>query len=211
MRKPDERAERAEAEPQGTGQAGSGDDHAPVRAAGVRGRSEPAAALLGPHAEQERGEEGLRGGTLETVRIRLGTESDQEFFRDLEMQTTWENLPPDDCRRLDRDQVGLALDETHAILLARPGNQIFIAEVGGERAGLLWFGPNRNLVTGEEEGWIYNVTVVPAFRGRGIGRMLIEHAEKYANEQGYEVIGLMVAVHNPAARALYHRLDYQDS
>jgi len=148
---------------------------------------------------------------LETVRIRPGSEADQEFFRELEMETTWENLPPGDSRRLDREQVELALDETHAILLARPGNQIFIAEVDGERAGLLWFGPNRNLVTGEDEGWIYNVTVVPAFRGRGLGRKLIEHAEQYANEHGYAVIGLMVAVHNPAARALYHRLDYQDS
>jgi ribosomal protein S18 acetylase RimI-like enzyme len=148
---------------------------------------------------------------LESVRIRLGTEADQEFFRELELQTTWENLPPDDSRRLDREQVELALDDTHAILLARPGNQIFIAEVDGERAGLLWFGPNRNLVTGEEEGWIYNVTVLPAFRGRGIGRRLIEHAEQHAGDQGYAVIGLMVAVHNAAARALYHRLRYQDS
>jgi ribosomal protein S18 acetylase RimI-like enzyme len=148
---------------------------------------------------------------LETVRIRPGTDADQEFFRDLELQTTWENLPPDDCARLDREQVELALDETHAILLARPGNEIFVAEVAGERAGLLWFGPNRNLVTGEDEGWIYNVTVLPAYRGRGIGRKLIEHAEKYANEQGYAVIGLMVAVHNTAAKALYHRLEYQDS
>jgi ribosomal protein S18 acetylase RimI-like enzyme len=148
---------------------------------------------------------------LEGVRIRRGTGADQAFFRDLEMQTTWENLPPEDCRRLDQEQVWLALDETHEILLARPGNVIFIAEVDGERAGLLWFGSNRNLVTGEEEGWIYNVTVLPAYRGRGIGRMLMRHAETHAGEQGYAVIGLMVAVHNSVARELYHRLDYQDS
>src|SRR5207244_1616385 len=133
------------------------------------------------------------------------------FFRDLEMQTTWENLPPDDCERLSPDQVGQALDETHEILLARPGSAIFIAEVDGERVGLLWFGGNRNLVTGEEEGWIYNVTVAPAFRGRGIGRLLLRHAENYASEQGYAVIGLMVAVHNQVARELYHRMEYQDS
>src|SRR5207245_771275 len=144
-------------EPQRAGQAGGGDDHAPVRAAGVRGRSKPAAPFLGPHPEQERGEEELKGGALETVRIRRGTEADQAFFRDLEMQTTWENLPPEDCRRLEREQVWEALDETHAFLRARPGNAIFIAEVDGARAGLLWFGPNRNLVTGEEGGGLYNV------------------------------------------------------
>ena len=57
---------------------------------------------------------------MEGVRIRRGTGADQAFFRDLEMQTTWENLPPEDCRRLDQEQVWLALDETHEILLARP-------------------------------------------------------------------------------------------
>jgi ribosomal protein S18 acetylase RimI-like enzyme len=148
---------------------------------------------------------------LDGVRIRPGTEADEAFFRDLEMQTTWENLRPEECERLEREQVWLALDETHDILRARPGNAIFIAEVDGERAGLLWFGPNRNLVTGEEEGWIYNVTVVPAYRGRGIARLLMQHAERYAHEQGYAVIGLMVAVHNAAARELYRRLDYQES
>ena len=148
---------------------------------------------------------------LEGVRIRPGTDADEAFFRELEMQTTWENLPPDDLERLDREQVWLALDETHDLLRARSGNMIFIAEVNGERAGLLWFGPNRNLVTGEEEGWIYNVTVVPDHRGRGLGRLLMQHAESHASEQGYAVIGLMVAVHNTAARELYHRLDYRDS
>jgi ribosomal protein S18 acetylase RimI-like enzyme len=133
------------------------------------------------------------------------------FFRDLEMQTTWENLPPEDCSRLTREQVWAALEETHELLLARPGNLLFVAEVDGERAGLLWFGPNRNLVTGEEEGWIYNVTVLPARRGQGIGRLLMQHAERHATQAGYAVIGLMVAVHNQTARELYHRLDYRDS
>jgi ribosomal protein S18 acetylase RimI-like enzyme len=148
---------------------------------------------------------------LSAVTIRRGTDGDMGFFRELEMQTTWENLPPEDCRRLEREQVWAALDETHDLLLARPGNVMFIAEVDGERAGLLWFGPNRNLVTGEEEGWIYNVTVLPAYRGRGIGRRLMVHAEQHARQEGYAVIGLMVAVHNPTARELYRRLNYQDS
>jgi ribosomal protein S18 acetylase RimI-like enzyme len=148
---------------------------------------------------------------LKAVQIRQGTDADMGFFRELEMQTTWENLLPEDCSRLEREQVWAALDETHEMLLARPGNVLFIAEVDGERAGLLWFGPNRNLVTGEEEGWIYNVTVLPAYRGQGIGRLLMEHAERHAKEAGFPVIGLMVAVHNQTARDLYHRLEYQDS
>jgi ribosomal protein S18 acetylase RimI-like enzyme len=148
---------------------------------------------------------------LNAVQIRRGADADMGFFRELEMQTTWENLLPEDCSRLEREQVWAALDETHELLLARPGTVLFIAEVDGQRAGLLWFGPNRNLVTGEEEGWIYNVTVLPAYRGQGIGRLLMEHAERHAHEAGFPVIGLMVAVHNQTARELYRRLEYQDS
>ena len=70
---------------------------------------------------------------MSEVRIRPGTDADEAFFRDLEMQTTWENLPPEDCERLEREQVWLALEETHAFLRARPGNAIFIAEVDGAR------------------------------------------------------------------------------
>ena len=63
---------------------------------------------------------------MEALRIREGTDADTEFFRELEMQTTWENLPPDDCQRLTQDQVWLALEETHQILMARPGHVFFM-------------------------------------------------------------------------------------
>jgi ribosomal protein S18 acetylase RimI-like enzyme len=145
------------------------------------------------------------------VRIRQGTPEDQAFFQDLEFQTTWENLPPEDQARLSPARVREALEETHEILLSRPGNALFIAETeDGRRAGLLWFGENRNLVTGEIEGWIYNITVPPEFRGQGIGTLLMRHAEAHARDEGYHTVGLMVAVHNEAARRLYERLHYQE-
>jgi ribosomal protein S18 acetylase RimI-like enzyme len=146
-----------------------------------------------------------------SIRVRKGTADDFEFFKEVEFHTTWDNLPPEDQDRLDPDQVRHALEETHDILLARSGNALFIAETdAGEPVGLLWFGENRNLVTGEVEGWIYNVSVLPEFRGRGISLHLMQHAERYAREQGYEIIGLMVAVHNTVARRLYDKLEYRE-
>jgi ribosomal protein S18 acetylase RimI-like enzyme len=146
------------------------------------------------------------------VRIRKGSTDDFDFFQEMEVETTWENLSPEDRARLTRAQVSEALTETHDILLARPGNALFVAETeAGERAGLLWFGESRNLVTGEVEGWIYNISVVPSFRGRGVGAQLMSHAEAHAREQGYGQIGLMVAVHNEVARRLYTRAGYTES
>lgn len=140
--------------------------------------------------------------------IRIGDESDAEFFFALEEQTTWESLPTDK-REMAREELRERLLETHGLLLSCPGNVFFIAEHDGERAGLLWFGPRHNTVTGEHEGWIYNVTVVPDARGKGIAKCLMAHAEDYARANGFRVIGLAVAVHNDSARALYEKLDYQ--
>jgi ribosomal protein S18 acetylase RimI-like enzyme len=145
------------------------------------------------------------------LRIREGTEADAAFFRQCEQETTWESLPGPPFPHVTPEALRAALAETHALLLGQPGHVIFIAEVEGERAGLLWFGPSRNSLTGVREGWVYNVTVAPAFRGQGIGRRLMRHAEAHAQEQGYGVIGLTVAVQNEGARCLYRRLDYRET
>lgn len=166
------------------------------------------------------------------VRIRPGTPEDAEFFFLMEEQTTWESLPADKARAMRREDLRASLMETHGLLLSCPGNIFFIAENieseaqgeaqsehaderestrAGERAGLLWLGPRHNLLTGEHEAWIYNVTVVPPCRGCGVAKKLMAHAENYAREQGYQIIGLSVAVHNQTARSLYQRLQYAES
>lgn len=163
----------------------------------------------------------LYGTALEAsiVRIREGSEADAEWFFEVEEQTTWENLPRD-CE-YDRETMRTALCATHRLILQVPGNVFFIAEASdmeasgveasGVRAGLLWFGPKRNLITGRNEGWIYNVTVLPEFRGRGLAKMLLRHAEEYARTLGYDVVGLSVATHNEIARGLYHRVGFDVS
>lgn len=144
--------------------------------------------------------------------IREGTSDDAAFFFEIEEQTTWENLPPD-CAQMSREELREKLIETHGLLLSCPGNVFFIAFDlhSGEKFGLLWFGPRHNGITGEHEGWIYNVTTLPAHRGCGVAKKLMEHAENYAGAQGYRVIGLAVATHNDAALSLYRQLDFKQS
>lgn len=145
------------------------------------------------------------------ILIRKGSDEDAEFFFALDEQTTWESLPRDGAARLDREEFRQSLCATHAIMLQVPGNTFFIAEeaASGERTGLLWFAPKRNLLSGEDEGWIYNLTVCAHFRGRGIARSLMCHAEEHARRHGYAVIGLSVATHNRIARDLYEALGYE--
>ncbi|MFN3649490.1 MAG: GNAT family N-acetyltransferase [Armatimonadota bacterium] len=144
------------------------------------------------------------------VRFRPATPADDSFFLEMEFRTTWESLSPEDQQRLRPAEVRHALRETHELLLARPGNQVVVAEdESGRRVGLLWFGSNRNLVTGEDEAWVYNVSVAEEFQGQGIGRRLMDHAERLAQEGGFSVLGLMVSSHNLRARGLYEKLDFR--
>lgn len=147
---------------------------------------------------------------MSEIRFRPATKADDAFFRELELETTWTSLDPSDRERFRRADVREALHLTHELLLARPGNQVIVAEnAEGDRVGLLWFGVNRNLITGEDEAWVYNVTVVPAHRRLGVGKKLIEHAEVLARQGGFSILGLMVSSHNDAARKLYESLEFQ--
>ena len=147
---------------------------------------------------------------MSDIRFRSATKADDAFFREIELETTWASLDPADQRRFRKADIREALHETHEILLQRVGNQVVVAEnETGDRVGLLWFGINRNLITGEDEAWVYNVTVVPAYQRQGIGRRLIEHAEQLAREHGFQILGLMVSEHNAAARSLYERLSFE--
>jgi len=146
------------------------------------------------------------------LRFRPATRADDAFFREMEFHTTWESIDAEDRRRLRPAEVRETLKVTHEILLDRPGNQLIVAEnAAGDRVGLLWFGINRNLVTGEDEAWVYNVSVVPEHQGKGYGRLLMEHAEALARAGGFHTLGLMVSSHNERARALYERLSFRAS
>jgi ribosomal protein S18 acetylase RimI-like enzyme len=74
----------------------------------------------------------------------------------------------------------------------------FVAEVGGELAGvcLTW-----------KEGWIKDLAVAPAARGRGLGELLLRHAFARLYEAGVRRVGLKVDAQNPtSAIRLYERV-----
>ena len=56
----------------------------------------------------------------------------------------------------------------------------------------------------------FGVSVVAGFRGRGIGRALIEHLERWAAGRGVERMILNVSEANEGAIRLYHELGYRD-
>ncbi|HEX9079995.1 MAG TPA: ribosomal protein S18-alanine N-acetyltransferase [Desulfuromonadaceae bacterium] len=77
-----------------------------------------------------------------------------------------------------------------------------VAEADGALVGYLC------LMSLFEEAQILDVAVDPQQRGKGVARMLMEHAFAVAREQGAEFMALEVRASNVPAIALYERLGF---
>ena len=79
----------------------------------------------------------------------------------------------------------------------------FVAEVGGEPAGLILFRFRRRLNRATYEGWVSDLFVREPFRARGIGRMLLKAAvEEWRLRQGHALV-LEAGNDRSAAQQLY--------
>jgi ribosomal protein S18 acetylase RimI-like enzyme len=65
-----------------------------------------------------------------------------------------------------------------------------------------------NPVLDGAEAWIGGLGVIPGVRGRGVGAMLMDAAEEFAESEGAEEVTLEVIEGNLVARRLYERLGY---
>jgi ribosomal protein S18 acetylase RimI-like enzyme len=61
----------------------------------------------------------------------------------------------------------------------------------------------------EDHMYFGRLSVLPAFRGRGIARMLIDHVEAYAHDLDLRRVRLSVRVAQPHNRAYYERMGYR--
>jgi len=69
-------------------------------------------------------------------------------------------------------------------------------------------GTDAGFIVAEAGGWIIQVGVMPAARGRGLGAALVAEAVRLMRAGGQTVITLNVNVNNPHAAALYRRLGF---
>ena len=52
--------------------------------------------------------------------------------------------------------------------------------------------------------------LLPAWRGRGIGRALFQETTRFARGSGYRKFVILVRASNTSAQAFYHRLGFVD-
>jgi ribosomal protein S18 acetylase RimI-like enzyme len=145
-------------------------------------------------------------------RIEQTTESDWPWIVQGQVEIAWARLGPDRQREASRRIVEERVAQQVAKLRQEEGfpNEAFMAKTEeGTPAGFVWVAKTHNDFTGQLEASLLNQYVAEPYRGRGLGRRLMETAEEWARQQGLPRISLSVGTQNKLARKLYETLGYQ--
>jgi ribosomal protein S18 acetylase RimI-like enzyme len=79
----------------------------------------------------------------------------------------------------------------------------------GIKVGCLWMGHATDQCHGDRHSHIFLLYVAPQHRRQGLGRVLMETATQWSQQQGYRQITLQVFYHNTIALHLYQSLGYE--
>ena len=98
-------------------------------------------------------------------------------------------------------------DEALKQMLSSDASQLFLVYVDGQIAGMLTLGHYVS-PTGVKY-WVEDVVVNQAFRGRALGRRLIDFAIEYVKKQGKSTLMLTSRPSRVAANRLYQSAGFQ--
>jgi ribosomal protein S18 acetylase RimI-like enzyme len=145
-----------------------------------------------------------------TITLRPMTEAEYPAYRDRLLEhysadiAKARGLPAGEALRQATQQT----DELLPKGVRTDGQLLFIAVDEGERSvGLLWLATHAP--NGAESGWIYDVEVDEAHRGKGYGREIMLLAEQECRRRGLTSLRLNVFGPNIVARRLYESLGYE--
>jgi len=144
----------------------------------------------------------IRTGTIAKMRPRTGNSSDpvlREFRTDdyESLVALWDEsrLPYKPHGRDKRDRLEREVTKPNAIFL--------VAEVDRKLVGSI-------LATHDgRKGWINRLAVIPAFRRRGIARMLLAEAEDRLSRQGIEIVACLVDDWNVDSARFFEKSGYK--
>ena len=101
------------------------------------------------------------------------------------------------------------VSETYEQMKQDSNYRTFVAEADGQIVGLA--AAVKVLAIGHPGGYVKmnGLGVLPVYRKRGIGRMLLERVEQMAAEIGAPYVGLASGIHRTEAHAFYERMGYR--
>lgn len=93
-------------------------------------------------------------------------------------------------------------------LFSTPESRVLAAVAGGEVVGFIAFHVLPRFEVAEHFGRIVALVVDPGVRERGIGRLLMQEAEKRAVAEGATFMEVTAGHHRPDAKRLFESLGY---
>lgn len=69
---------------------------------------------------------------------------------------------------------------------------------------------SREELTGINQGWVMDIVVLPEWRGKGAGHVLLTAAEEYCRDHEIPYLGLAVSSHNLKALRLYEKFGFAE-
>lgn len=147
---------------------------------------------------------------IEGLQIRIPDgERDWKRFEELNFTTFFDSVPPYDA--MDAK----AFRKQHKELLRRysprdpeKGSLMIAASDAHDYLGHCWLGAQSDFFTSATLPWIFDLSVVPAYRSQGIGRFLMDDCAFRIRRMGYKQIGLQVMAHNLNAERFYARYGF---
>jgi len=141
------------------------------------------------------------------VVIREAKESDNSFILEMSpylaevAQLGWHT--DDVINKMQYDYISEMLTET-----SQP-NITYIAEANNVSLGFIHVRTHKDSISGETCGTIPLLAISPKSQGLGLGKSLIEHAEKWAKDLGCRLLHLEVFATNKKAGSFYQNLGFK--
>lgn len=125
------------------------------------------------------------------ITIRKMVETDREFILRLSSRfNEFQQMGWRDKEGMEKAQVRIAEE---ALSTTDQDSDIFIAEnADGEALGHLHMKKTVDYFTGEEQGYISSIAVSKEGEGKGIAKRLMQLAEDWSREKGYQQVVLNV-------------------
>lgn len=143
--------------------------------------------------------------------VRTATENDFEgvgkvFIQELKFHT---ELLPELFQMVDP----IMTPAWYSEILSDPEKALFVADRGEEIIGVLLIklatGPDDPIYRPRRYAYLEEIAVAEKYRGRGVGRLLMESATGWASSAGVNTIELHVWELNKRAISFYGRLGYE--
>jgi GNAT superfamily N-acetyltransferase len=141
------------------------------------------------------------------IRIRPAASHDRDFLHGIAPRLLVGTAPWRDPRRMLATMERFLFETLDA---SPQDGMMFVAERSdGVQLGVAGVAHHVNF-TGELQAYLGELAVIEEAEGQGIGRLLVEAAERWARDNGYDLLVLDTGAANSRARGFYANLGYRE-